>query len=304
MSMRNVRDWAAVSFLLFAICIGSDAVAGDQQPRAADLLLVNGHIYTSNPRQPWVRALAIRGPRVAAVGDEKQLAAFRGPATRVIDLGGRMAMPGIIDSHSHFLEGSLSLDQVNLDDVYTIPEIQKRVSAYAAAHPDRAWLLGRGWVYDAFKPSGLPTKEILDEVVPDRPVVLECYDGHSVWVNSRALALAGIDKNTPDPQHAGIVMGTVVHDPATGEPTGVLKEEAVDLVRRVIPKPSREEKLRALHAGLREANRHGLTSVLNASGSLEEMEFGDKGRHARTTVGVSELPAEAAIEVEGLFEVA
>lgn len=276
--MRDFRRYVALVFLLSTTFLGCAAATEEKQPRAVDLLLVNGHIYTSNPRQPWARALAIQGSRIVAVGDEKQLAALRGPATRVIDLGGRMAMPGIIDSHSHFLDGSISLDQVSLDDVYTIPEMQKRVRAYAAAHPERAWLLGRGWVYDAFKPSGLPTKEILDEVVPDRPMVLECYDGHSVWPNSRALALAGIDKNTPDPQHAGIVVGAVVHDPATGEPTGVLKEEAVDLVRRVIPKPGREEKLRALRAGLREANRHGLTSALNASGSLEEMELYDELR--------------------------
>jgi hypothetical protein len=159
------------------------------------------------------------------------------------------------------------------------------VRAFAAAHPDRAWLLGRGWLYDAFKPSGLPIRRILDEVISDRPVVLDCYDGHSVWVNSKALALAGITKDTPDPMQAGIVVGAIVRDPVTGDATGVLKEEAVALVRKAVPQPNREEKLRALRAGLREANKHGLTSVLNASGSIEEMElYGELRRHDELTV--------------------
>jgi len=241
--------------------------------QSADLLLLNGHVYTANSAQRWARAVAIRGQRILAVGAEPEMRAFRGPHTTVIDLRGRMAMPGIIDSHIHFLEGSLSMDQLSLDDAYSVPEIQRRVREFAAAHPERAWLLGRGWLYDAFKPSGLPTKQLLDEIVPDRPVVIECYDGHSVWVNSKALALAGVDKTTPDPKQGNVVVGIIVRDPATGEATGVLKEEATGIIRRVIPQPSREEKLRALRAGLQEANRHGLTSVVNASGSIEEMEL-------------------------------
>ncbi len=238
-------------------------------------MLMNGHIYTSNSAHPWAKALAIRGARILAVGDEDQISKLRGSHTQVIDLAGRMVMPGIIDSHIHFLEGSQSLDQFAVDDAYTIPEIQRRVRAFAAAHPDRQWLLGHGWLYDAFKPSGLPTRQILDEVVSARPVVVNCYDGHSVWLNSRALALAGIDRNTPDLKQGGVVVGTVVHDPVTGEPTGVLKEEAASLVQRVIPEPSREEKLKAIRNGLKEANRHGVTSVLNASGSIDEMELYD-----------------------------
>lgn len=239
----------------------------------ADILLINGSVYTSNPAKPWAQALAVGGGKVLAVGDGKDLAGLRGPQTQVIDLGGRMAMPGIIDSHIHFLDGSLSLDQVALDDAYTVQEIQRRVREFAAAHPDRKWLLGRGWLYDAFKPSGLPTKKVLDEIVSDRPVVLECYDGHSLWVNSRALALAGITRETPDPTQASVVVGRVVRDPTTGEATGVLKEGATELVRRAEPQPTRLEKLDALRAGLKLANQHGLTSVVNASGSLDEIEL-------------------------------
>jgi len=268
----------ALGLLLLVAVMWCECPAKAAEGIHADLVLSNGRIYTANPAQPWAKAIAIRGERILAVGEEQEIRSFRGPGTIVIDLAGRMAMPGIIDSHIHFLDGSLALDQLSLDDAYTIPEIQRRVREFAAAHPERPWLLGRGWLYDAFKPSGLPTKRLLDEIVPDRPVVMECYDGHSIWVNSKTLALAGIDKNTPDPKQGGVTVGIIVRDPATGEATGVLKEDAVEIVRRVIPQPSRDEKLRAIRNGLQEANRHGLTSVVNASGSIEEMELYDQLR--------------------------
>jgi hypothetical protein len=267
-----------LGLLFFVAATRGDSPAKGLEGVHADLLLLNGHIYTGTSVQPWAKAMAIRGERILAVGEEREIRTFQGPRTIVIDLGGRMAMPGIIDSHIHFLDGSLAMDQLNLDDAYTIAEIQRRVREFAAAHPERPWLLGRGWLYDAFKPSGLPSRRLLDEIVPERPVVIECYDGHSLWVNSRALALAGVDKNTPDPRQGSVIVGTIVRDPTTGEATGVLKEEAMEIVRHLIPQPSREEKLRAIRAGLRKANRHGLTSVVNASGSIEEMELYDELR--------------------------
>ncbi len=249
---------------------------------------------------PWAQALALRGTKILAVGEEKDVINLRGARSIVIDLGGRMAMPGIIDSHSHFLDGSLSLDQIALDDAYTVKEVQEHIRAFAAAHADRKWLLGRGWLYDAFKPSGLPTKQLLDELVPDRPVVLECYDGHSLWVNSRALALAGVTRETPDPKKGGLVVGTIVRDPASGEATGVLKEDAMEIVRRIVPQPARAEKLRAIRAGLKLANQHGLTSVVNASGSIEEMELYDelRGRGELTVRMTTALMMEPELSAE------
>ena len=273
---RSRREFLKSLLLAAGLAEALPAIASPERP--ADLLLLNGRIYTSNPAGPWAKGLAIRGAKILALGEDQDVAGLLGPRTQVIDLGGRMAMPGIIDSHIHFLDGSLSLNQVALDDAYTIGEIQRRIRDYARAHPQRKWLLGRGWLYDAFKPSGLPTKRLLDEIVPDRPVVLECYDGHSVWVNSRALALAGVTRETPDPRKGGMVVGTVVRDASTGEATGILKEGAMALVRRVIPQPTRQQKLEALRAGLKLANRHGLTSVVNASGSIEEMELYDELR--------------------------
>jgi predicted amidohydrolase YtcJ len=264
-------------FVAAALLFGASLVRGGKS-EPADLLLLNGRIYTSSPARHWMKALAIRGERVLAAGSAREIETYRGQRTQVIDLGGRMAMPGIIDSHLHFLSGSLALDEVKLDDARTLPEVKRRIRDYAAAHPERPWVLGRGWYYDVFKPALLPTRQILDEVVPDRPAALSCFDGHSIWVNSRALALAGIDRNTPDPEQGGTVVGIIVHDPASGEPSGVLKEAAIALVRRLIPEPTRTEKLQALRRGLEEASRHGLTSVVNASGSLEELELYDELR--------------------------
>lgn len=256
--------------LLTLLLILATVVANAQN---ASLILHNGRIYTSDPQRPWVEALAIRGVKIAAVGSDDEVTKLRGPRTRMIDLGGRMAMPGIIDSHIHFLSGSLSLGQIFLDDARSAAEIQRRVKEYATKHPDKKWLIGRGWNYDLFAPSGLPTKDIIDAVERDRPVVLENYDGHSYWVNSKALELAGITRATPNLKEGDLTVGIIVRDPATGEATGMLKERAQSLVDKVIPLVGREEKLAALRDGLRLANQHGLTSTLDANSSVEEMEL-------------------------------
>jgi predicted amidohydrolase YtcJ len=223
----------------------------------ADTIVVNARIYTVNPRQPWAEALAIRDDKILAVGPAQQIADYRGPTTKVIDAGRRLVLPGFTDAHIHFLEGSVTLQRVHLEGAKTIAELQKLVKDFADRHPQDAWILGRGWTYPVFGATALPDKKYLDEVVPDRPVYLTAFDGHSTWANSKALHLARIDSKTPDPPN-----GIVVRDPATGNPTGALKEDGADaLVARVIPPPSREVRLAALRAGLREANRVGLVRV-------------------------------------------
>jgi predicted amidohydrolase YtcJ len=237
------------------------ATLAESQSRA-DTVVLNAKIYTVNPKQPWAEALAIRSGRIVEVGSEKEIAAFRGLATKTIDGQGRLILPGFTDCHIHFLDGALSLLRVNLDEAKSVPEIQKMLKAYADAHPTAAWILGRGWSYPVFAPSGLPDKKYLDEIIPDRPVYLEAFDGHSWWANSKALQLAGITSKTPDPPN-----GSFVRDPVTGEPTGAVKEDAADdVMKRAIPQPSREEKLQALRAGLKEANRFGLVRVHSAGG--------------------------------------
>ena len=227
----------------------------------ADIVLVNAHIYTVNPQQPWAEAPAIRGNKIVAIGTAGEIRPHRGPQTSVLDAGGRLVLPGFRDSHIHFLDGSLSLLQVNLDGAKTIAEIQHRVKDYALTHPNLSWVLGRGWLYTAFVPGGLPDKKYLDEVVPDRPVYLESFDGHTWWANSKALTAAGISQYSQDP--AG---GKFVRDPA-GELTGVIQEDAADaLIRRAIPQPQRRQVLEALREGMQAANRVGLVGAISPDG--------------------------------------
>jgi predicted amidohydrolase YtcJ len=224
----------------------------------ADLLLTGGRVWTAETSAPWAEAVAVRGERLVYVGTAAGARALRGPKTTVIDLRGRLVVPGFNDAHVHLIEGALSLDGLDLSTETALAGVQARLRAFAARHPRESWIRGRGWVYGAF-PGALPTRQQLDAVVNDRPAYLESYDGHTAWVNSKALALAGIDKATPDPRG-----GAVVKDPATGEPTGALKEAAMDLVARLLPRLDAEARYERLRRGLSWLNAHGITSVQDA----------------------------------------
>jgi predicted amidohydrolase YtcJ len=264
---------AATPILLFLAWFAFAATAMAQTATTADSILVNARIYTVNARQPWAEALAVRGGNLVAVGTAAQIEKYRAPSTRVIDAGGRLVLPGFTDCHIHFMDGSLSLERINLEDVKTISGIQQRVKEFAAAHPKDPWILGRGWSYDVFGAAALPDKKYLDEVVPDRPVLLEGYDGHTYWANSKVLAAAGITRNTPDPAN-----GKIVRD-AQGEPTGALKEDAAaELVQHVVPQPTREERLQALLQGMRTANKAGLVRVHSAGGDFDYLALLDQLR--------------------------
>ncbi len=274
----------ALSVAVAGLLVSHGAVALlAQQPaaaEAADTILVNGRIYTVNSRQPWAEALAIRGGKIVAAGTAAEVEQLRGPATQVLDAHGHLVLPGLTDCHIHFISGALALGQVQLDGARSVAEIQQRVREYVAAHPGTGWILGRGWVYATFGSEALPHKKLLDEVAPDRPVLLEAYDGHTYWANSKALEMAGITRETPDPPN-----GQIVRDPATGEPTGALKEGASGLVERIVPKPTRAEKLEALRAGMAAANRVGLTRVHSAGGDFEELPlYRELGRAGALTV--------------------
>ena len=260
----------AVAMLL---CAAVRPNAAQTPPAAADSVVVNARIYTVNPQQPWAEALAVRGEKILAVGSAREIDRYRGPNTRVIDAQGRLVLPGFTDCHIHFMEGSLGLLHVDLNGAATVGEIQKRVSAYAVAHPHEEWILGMGWTYPAFAPSGMPDRRILDEVVLHRPVFLEAYDGHTSWANSKALAVAGITRETPDPPN-----GKIVRD-ENGDATGALLEAAGGLVSKFAPKPTRDERLAALRKGLHEANRVGLVRVHSAGGDFEWLDLYDALRH-------------------------
>jgi predicted amidohydrolase YtcJ len=229
-----------------------------QRPSAlADTVVLHGRIYTVDATHPWAEAVAIRGEKILAVGTDREILRYRRATTKVIDARDRLVLPAFTDCHVHFMDGSTSLRHIQLEDARTLAEIQELVKTYAATHPKDPWILGRGWTYPVFAPSGLPDKKYLDEIIPERPVYLEGFDGHTWWANSKALAAAHVTKNTPDPPG-----GTIVRDSATGEPTGAIKEDAADaVIRRAIPEPSRAEKLQALRTGIRLANQLGLARV-------------------------------------------
>jgi hypothetical protein len=252
---------------LAAVALVAACRLGPENP--ADLMVVNARVFPADGSGGFAEALAVRGNLIAAVGSRASIETLRGPATRLIDAGGAAVTPGFNDAHVHFLEGSLSLENVDLLEAGTLEQIQQKIRDFAAANPARPWVLGRGWLYGAF-PGGLPTRQQLDALVPDRPAAMSCYDGHTLWVNSRALALAGITRATPNPRN-----GIIVRDPATGEPTGALKEAAQSLIDPVLPRPTRQEKLEAMQRGVAEAHRYGVTSIQEAGVSPQDLELFD-----------------------------
>jgi len=271
MKMRGLHVVLQSLCLLFCAVVMTRAQTRFAEP--ADIIVVHGRVYTENPQQSWAQGVAIHHGKIVAVGDDGVVQRMRGMGTKVIDAGGKLVLPGFVDCHIHFVDGSFSLGRVNLEGTKDPAGIQERLREYASGHPGDDWILGRGWNYAMFGAEALPHKKYLDEIFPDRPVFIEGFDGHTYWANSKALALAGITRETPDPPN-----GAIVRDPQTGEATGALKESAQDLVAKVIPKPSRAEKLLALRAGMKWANEHGITRVHSAGGDFEALDLFDEMR--------------------------
>jgi len=226
----------------------------------ADLVLVNGTIWTVDQNKPEVSAVAISQNRIIATGQDSKVKKFIGPATRVIDLKGAFVLPGFIDAHTHFLNGGFALKAIKLRDCHSREEFVSRMAAKASELPAGAWIVNGDWDHEQFNPPELPRKEWIDAVTPNHPVCVNRFDGHMVLVNSLALKLAGIGQETVSPPG-----GEIVKDPQTGEPTGILKDAACDLVYALIPEPSNEEKLAAVRAAMREAAAHGVTSIHDMS---------------------------------------
>ena len=234
---------------------------------AADLTIVNGRILGAEGAD----AVRVRDGRIEAVGRAAEV----GRAGEMVDARGGLVLPGFDDAHIHVRSGARSMGWANLYPLGDVARILDAVRAHAADHPGDAWVRGRGWLYAPF-PGGLPTRELLDGVVPDRPALMRCYDGHTSWANTAALRFAGIDRTTPDPPN-----GIVVRDEA-GEPTGAFKEEAQDLVERHIPAPTHDEDRAAVAQALAAFHAAGITAAQDASLDPEELAFwtglDDEGR--------------------------
>jgi hypothetical protein len=221
--------------------------------RPADLIVTGGRVEPITPLPAPADAVAVTDGRITAVGTAHEVEGLVGPGTRVVRLNGETVVPGFQDAHCHAVYGGLMHTEANLHDLPDEAAYLEAVRAWADAHPALTWVTGDGWTYGPF-PGGMPHRAALDRVVPDRPVFLTAYDGHTAWVNTRALELAGVDRDTPDP--AG---GRFVRDP-DGMPTGALVEDAVFAVDRLVPEPSHETLLQALVDSQRQLHAWGITA--------------------------------------------
>ncbi|MCP3673632.1 MAG: amidohydrolase family protein, partial [Gammaproteobacteria bacterium] len=199
----------------------NESSTNDIPNTSADLIITNAKIYTVNPNQEWASAVAISDGKIIYVGDEAGSQAFLGDNTKTSDLRGQMVLPSFHDVHVHPVHSGVTYQQCSLFDIKGADQLIAKVKQCAENNPDKPWIIGGGWTVDNFAPSGLPDKKLLDAVVSDRPVSLKSSDGHSLWVNSKALELAGIDNNTPDPEG-----GRIDRYPSSKEPSGSFQENA------------------------------------------------------------------------------
>ncbi len=258
--MKPDSSKIAVGFVRLLLMIGAPCLA------AEPLLLINGTVYTADPRAPRAEAVLAVDGRIAYVGSNAE-ARNRAPRdTRILDLKGLTILPGLTDSHAHLAgigERELSFQ---LDGTASLVDLKQRLREQHHKVPPGEWIVGRGWIESRWTPAQFPGRSDLDEIVGDRPVLLERADGHAIVVSSRALSLAGIDRNTPDP--AG---GKILKD-SKGEPTGMLIDGAMDAVTRLVPAPTEEELLKQLETGAQRSVRVGWTQLQIAGNSFAEVD--------------------------------
>jgi predicted amidohydrolase YtcJ len=261
-AVKHLRS--LVCLLALSACARRDRLP-PPNAKPADLVFRNAAVYTVDAARSWASAVAIEGGRIVYVGSDSLPAGLVGPGTEVVNLDGKMVLPGFQDGHVHPIDSGVDLGDCTLDDLTTAAAIADSLRQCARAHPDQAWVRGGGWQLPVFQDAN-PSKLLLDQAVPDRPALIYAADGHSAWANSRALALAKISRETPDPAH-----GRIERDPKTREPSGTLREDAVSLVSKIVPARTAAE----LEAGLRRAeklaNSFGITTVFSAATDEAEL---------------------------------
>jgi len=266
--MRTSPGWVVLMSMLAS-------TASAQSRPAAELIITRAKVWTVDKSRPTAQAVAVLGDRIVAVGSNPDIEAWRGPATKVIDAADKLLLPGFNDSHVHFVGGGLQLEQVQLNDVTSKEEFVRRVGERAKQTPKGEWMLGGDWDETKWTPPQLPTKELIDPITGDRPVFLSRYDGHMALANSAALRLAGVTAQATEPPG-----GMIVRD-ANGNPTGALKDAAMELVNKVIPPLSHEQRLKAVKRALAHAASLGVTSVQHMNPDYEDIaaysELRDRG---------------------------
>ena len=240
-------------------------VVAAQNGPAADLIVTNARVWTVDSAQPTAEAVAIFRDRIVAVGGNSAINVWRGPRTRVVDAHRHPLLPGFNDAHVHFVSGGMQLDSVQLNDAASKQEFARRIGERARGKRKKEWILGGGWDETKWNPPILPTKELIDPLTPDTPVFVSRYDGHMVLANSLALRLAGITAHTADP--AG---GVIVRD-SQGNPTGALKDAAMDLATKAIPPLSHDQRVQAVKRALALAAAVGVTSVQHMNPEYEDI---------------------------------
>jgi len=252
--------------MFMTLPMGGEGIPSTQPGRGnmpgADLVLLHGKIWTGKPAgaknaaAEFAEGVAIANGHILAVGSDAEIQSYAGRNTKIVDLKGRLAVPGLIDSHAHFIVGGFQLLSVDLKDARSGEEFTRRIGEKARTLAPGRWLLGGDWDEQAWASAKLPSRGMIDAVTENHPVFLSRYDGHAALANSLALKLAGVTRATPDP-----IGGVIVRDAATGEPTGIFKDAAQGLIAKAIPSPTEAEMTQALRAALAEAARVGLTSV-------------------------------------------
>ena len=263
----------AAAGLLIACSMNHPATAA---PEPLSLAIVNARIWTGDPRRPWADAVAVRGERIAAVGSSAEIRKMPSAAARVIDASGQMLVPGFHDAHVHFIEGGSRLASVQLRDARTPAEFIARIKAFAATVPRGAWITGGDWDHERWG-GELPTRGWIDSVTPETPVWVNRLDGHMSLANGAALRAAGVGRGT-----GAVPGGTIVRD-ASGEPTGILKDNASALVDVHVPPASTAESDRALAAAMRYVAAQGVTSVHNM-GSWDDLRTFERAHSAGTMI--------------------
>ncbi len=290
LGQRLVR-YACIAVLLLSLSATGSAPFGfAQDPRGADLILVNGDIYTVDTQLGRVQALAIADGKILAAGTDEEVRKWAGPETKVMDLEGRFVMPGFNDGHVHFGSGGLAHLRVNVEGTRSLKEFQDRICARLGEFKPGEWVTGRGWDHSLWPENRVPSKADLDAVSAEHPMLFGRVDGHSAVANSLALKLAGITGDTPNPEG-----GEIVRD-ADGEATGWLKETAIGLVGRHVPDPSPEQRKRGLQLALADAARNGITSIQDNSDWEDFLALRELKGEGKLTLRVTEwLPFSAPL---------
>jgi predicted amidohydrolase YtcJ len=268
-----IRAQSLPAFLVHFLFAGAVAAAASAAPRAPNapepctpsLVALHGHIYTGEPAKPWVDALAVCDERIVRTGTSAEIEAMAAPGTRRLELAGRTVVPGFNDSHVHLVDGGTELTEVDLRNAKSPQEVAKLIADFVKTQPKGRWILGGFWDHESWPDKTLPTRALIDAVTLDNPVFVQRLDGHMGLANTVALKMAGVTRDTPAPEG-----GAIVRDGA-GEPTGILKDNAADLVTRLVPPATLDETMAKARAALKHAASVGVTTVQDMTASAIEL---------------------------------